>query len=176
MRKGLAIFLLVVSLCPFMGTKAILLRRKEAVREAVKERIMAGVGQNELTQLTFPLQAIETELKWKHSKEFEYKGQMFDVVKSEQRGDSISYWCIHDKAETKINHQLDQLTDLESSKDPQHKATLGNLLDFLKSLFWEQKELPQIVAVRHKSHFSYFLSKYRVYPSSDSPPPECECS
>ncbi|MBK8565488.1 MAG: hypothetical protein IPN76_19605 [Saprospiraceae bacterium] len=173
MRKGFAIFLLVVSLYPFMGTKAILLLRKQAVREAVKERILAGVGQNELVELTFSLQATKADLKWEHSKEFEYKGEMYDVVKSEQRADSITYWCIHDKAETEINRQLDKLTAHASGKDPQHKAALGNFFDFLKSLFCNEQptvERPAIASV--VNHFTYQFSTKTLYPPADSPPPE----
>jgi hypothetical protein len=156
-----------------MGTKAILLLRKQAIKEAVKERILAGVGQNELVQLTFSLQAIDSELKWEHSKEFEYKGEMYDVVKSEQWADSITYWCIHDKAETEINRQLDQLTAQESGKDPQHKAALGNFFDFLKSLFCtEQPTVVPPAIASTVNHFSYQFSLYPIYPSLDSPPPE----
>jgi hypothetical protein len=160
-------------LYPFLGTKAILLLRKEQIRETVKERILAGVGQNELVQLSFSLQAIKTELKWEHSKEFEYKGEMYDVVKSDHQADSITYWCIHDKAETEINRQLDQLTAHETGKDPQQKAALGNFLDFLKSLFCNEQpafERPAIASTA--TYFSYHFSTKNFYSPSDSPPPE----
>ncbi len=173
MRKGFAILLLVVSLYPFLGTKAILLLRKERIRETVKERILAGVGQNELVELSFSLQAIETELEWEHSKEFEYKGEMYDVVKAEQQADSITYWCIHDKAETEINRHLDQLTALETGKDPQHKAALGNFFDFLKSLFCNDQPAVERPAIASTvNHFPYHFSTKTFCPPADSPPPE----
>ncbi len=173
MRKGFAIFLLIVSLYPYLGTKAILLLRKGVVREQVKERILAGVGQNELAQLRFSNEAAQSELRWEHSKEFEYKGEMYDVVRSEQRADSVTYWCIHDRAETEINRQLDRLTDQETSKDPQRKAIFTDFFQFLKTLFFDEQPVAKQAAVASfENHFSYLFSTYLVYPTTDSPPPD----
>ena len=166
--------MLIVLLCPYLGTKAILLFRRMEVREAVKERLLAGVSPSELVQLTFSLKTIGTELEWEHSKEFEYKGEMYDVVKSAPTAtDSITYWCIHDKAETKVKRQLDQLTALETGNDPQHRNALGFFLDFLKSLFYDaQEEVEPPAVALIENHFSYLFFTGIIYPPTDSPPPD----
>lgn len=157
-----------------MGTKAIFLHRKHDIREAIKERIMAGVGQNEMVQLRFSLHDAKTQLEWEHSKEFEYQGEMYDVVKSEQRADSVTYWCIHDKAETQINRQLETLTSAATGSDPQHQASLGQFFSFLKSLFCEAPNAANPIADSTEAtpHYLYLFAKYPYSPLPTSPPPE----
>ncbi len=156
-----------------MGTKAILLHRKSEIREAVKAQIIAGVGQNELVQLSFSNYQIKTELRWEHAREFEYQGEMYDIVKSQQRADSITYWCIHDQAETQINRQLDTLTALAAGSDPQRQHSLGSFFDFLKSLFCEQpaEAQPIFAAASPTPHFYLFI-KQTYSPLPTAPPPE----
>ena len=48
----------------------------------------------------------EEELDWKHSKEFEYNGKMYDVISVQKGRDSISYTCWLDKEETELNIKL----------------------------------------------------------------------
>ena len=157
-----------------MGTKVILLHRKSEIREVMKARIMAGVGQNEMVQLTFSLQDTKTQLEWEHSREFEYRGEMYDVVKSEQRADSVTYWCIHDKAETQINRQLETLTAAATGSDPQHQASLSNFFSFLKSLFCEAPTAEQPIADNTEAapFRVYLFAKYPYSPLPSSPPPE----
>ncbi len=45
----------------------------------VKTRILAGVGKNQMVRLSFTALATKTQLRWEHSKEFEYKGEMYDI-------------------------------------------------------------------------------------------------
>lgn len=156
-----------------MGTNGILLHRKSAIREAVKAQIIAGVGQNELVQLSFSNKQIKSELRWEHANEFEYRGEMYDIVKSEQRADSITYWCIHDQAETQINRQLEALTAAATGSDQQQQNSLGNFFHFLKSLFCEQSaEAQPIVAVASPSSHFYLFSKQTYSPLPTAPPPE----
>lgn len=156
-----------------MGTKAILLHRKSEIREAVKAQIIAGVGQNELVQLSFSNKQIKSELRWEHAREFEYRGEMYDVVRSQQRADSITYWCIHDRAETQINQQLETLTAAATGSDPQQQNSLGNFFNFLKSLFCKQPaEAQPIVAVASPSSHFYLFSKQTYSPLPTAPPPE----
>lgn len=38
-------------------------------------------------------------MKWIHSREFEFKGQMFDVVRKAFKGDSVEMFCYRDLGE-----------------------------------------------------------------------------
>jgi len=127
-----------------------------------------------MVQLTFSEQAAKTQLKWEHDREFEYRGEMYDIVKLEQSADSITYWCIHDKAETQINRQLDALTSLATGSDPQHQTSLGYFFSFLKSLFCEAPTAAKPIADNtEKARFrAYLFAKYPYSSLPTSPPPE----
>ena len=56
---------------------------KAALKREIKWKMVAGIDQNELVLLKFSKEEAEKQLRWEHSKEFEYEGQMYDVVSKE---------------------------------------------------------------------------------------------
>ena len=56
-----------------------------------------------LTYLAFSLKDSQTQLEWEHSREFEFEGNMYDVMGQEICGDTIGYWCWLDHKENRIN-------------------------------------------------------------------------
>lgn len=68
--------------------------------------------------LTFSRKDSE-ELRWEHSREFEYKGHMFDVVSKKESGDSITYYCFADEKENKVKKKWNRL--LGKEKDEKNK-------------------------------------------------------
>jgi hypothetical protein len=58
-------------------------------------------------------------LRWEHSREFEYKGHMFDVVSKKESGDSITYYCFADEKENKVKKKWNRL--LGKEKDEKNK-------------------------------------------------------
>ncbi len=65
-----------------------------------------------------------------HAKEFEFLGDMYDIVRQSDKGDTTYYYCFHDREETqlaqKIHEQLFQLLAGDSEKSKQQK----NVWDF----------------------------------------------
>ena len=94
--------------------------------------IIAGMNKEHLVLLTFSLAETETVLSWHHSREFEFEGEMFDIVETEIFGDSVFYWCWHDKEETGINRQIDDLVANALSSDPQKREQQQRFTSFLK--------------------------------------------
>lgn len=140
-------------------------------------QIADGAGQNTLVRLAFTKAQATTALEWEHSREFEYKGEMYDVVKAEEKGDSLIYHCIWDKAETAINRQLDNLVRMVSNNNPQNKQDFKLLLDFFKSLFCTsaQNNHPHFAALVKQPHF-YRFSLPIVYTLPAVPPPRACCN
>ena len=66
--------------------------RKKIVRHEIKQRILPGTDRNELMMLRFTKEESEKKLKWEEPGEFEYDGEMYDVVFSESDGITVSYW------------------------------------------------------------------------------------
>lgn len=119
---------------PAATTYFYLQNRKREIRREVKHRMMEGLHSDELVILTFDKEA-SAELQWEHSKEFEFENQMYDVVRSVEKGDSIEYHCWPDNEETQVNKQLASTALLLFQGDPDQKEKKDNVHAFYKRLF-----------------------------------------
>lgn len=111
--------------------------QKKLVKKEIKRKIIAGLDKQELVLLKFSTKETQTLLRWEHAKEFEFKGEMYDVVETKITSDSIHYWCWWDFEETALNKKLFELTSLALNNNPQKKETQNQLINFYKSLFFE---------------------------------------
>lgn len=134
-RRRIGIVFLLSLVLPTFAAFVFLEIRKEILQERVQESLRDESSDEELRILTFSATAINSELIWKDHKEFSYKGEMYDVVRSEKSGDKIHYYCWHDSEETEINSQLDNLlelaigTDVPSNKNKEHLTHVFKSLD-----------------------------------------------
>ncbi len=99
--------------------------------------MIAGLNESDLVILKFKKSSIKSVLKWKHSKEFEFKGEMYDIVKSTVKGDTVRYMCWWDNKETKLNKQLAHLMDDIIGSNRQNKENQKRLVSFYQKLFHE---------------------------------------
>lgn len=158
MKQVFNIALCLCLLVPFLGTYSWLHVEKRQVKKEIKRQIIAGIDKDALVLLKFTARETETALRWHHSKEFEYQGEMYDIVDSEISGDSIFYWCWWDKAETALNKQLAQLVAQSTQQDPENTQQKQRLADFLKTL----------VAAKHPGYANHDLSLERNRPTIES--------
>lgn len=121
---------------PATGTIIYLHFQKKQVKKSVKKQIIAGIDKNALVLLKFSSEDIKALLRWEHSREFEYNGQMYDVIETVYRNDSVYYWCWWDYEETLLNKKLNKLTCIAFGKDPGQKEKQHQLISFYKSLFF----------------------------------------
>jgi len=134
--KRLLTILIFLSLAiPFAGTYAWLHFEKRTVKKAIKRKLIAGIDKDELVLLRFSKQDAETKLHWEHSKEFEYNGEMYDVVTSETCGDSVYYRCWWDHEETRLNKKLARLVEDAFSNHPGRTEKQEQLIDFIKKWY-----------------------------------------
>lgn len=131
MRKIAAIILFACLTVPYLGT-VWLHYQKSVVRKEIKRQMIAGIDKEELVLLRFSIKESKNNLRWEHSDEFEYDGEMFDVVQSEMKGDSIFYRCWLDRKETKLNKQLDNIVTQAMECNQQHKEQQKRLANFFK--------------------------------------------
>lgn len=82
---------------------------KVIVKNEVRRHIVSGIDEKGLVLLEFSKMETESLLRWEHSREFEYNGQMYDIVESWVQGDTVYYRCLWDRAETKLNCRLREL-------------------------------------------------------------------
>lgn len=85
--------------------------------------------------LTFTKKEAREKLRWEESREFEYNDQMYDVVFTETKGDSVFYHCFWDKEETVLNIQIKKLVAQALGQHPQNKESQKRLITFLQTLY-----------------------------------------
>ena len=135
LKSIISILLLISFTVPFGGSYILLQYQKRQVKKEIKERIISGIDKNDLVVFKLSKKESETELLWEHSGEFEYRGEMYDIVHSEEKGDTIFYWCWWDYKETKLNKQLDNLVAQAMGHNPGIQANTKSIATFLFSLF-----------------------------------------
>lgn len=164
---------LIVSLVAPLGIGFVTLHlQKIQIRKIVSETLLNGVEEGEIIELKFTVAQAKTLLKWEHSKEFEYKGQMFDVIEQKIIGDTITYKCWWDRRESAINQQLDELIAKALGNDPFHKDRELKLMDFLKKLFIVQVQDPLTITEPIRPvHFIYLERATGLSPKPSFPPP-----
>lgn len=123
-------------IAPVLGTYGWLQYKKTSVKKEVKEQLIAGKNKEELTLLRFTRKEAQTKLDWEHAREFEYNNQMYDVVETKTKGDSIFYWCWLDQEETELNRKLKNLVAQILATDQQNKENQKRLINFFKSLYY----------------------------------------
>tara|TARA_R110001592_G_scaffold307299_2_gene580929 strand:+ start:464192 stop:464725 length:534 start_codon:yes stop_codon:yes gene_type:complete len=175
LNRLLSILLLLCLIAPFLGSVLWVKHQKHLVKKSVKKEIIAGIDREDLVELTFSANQLKTDLNWKHSKEFEYLGKMYDIVEQSASGDSTTYWCWLDKEETELNNQLDRLLAIAWNKNDQQHNQQNHLTAFVKSLCLSSpfsftcnalpSELNENIADHQFSYTSLFLS-------IESPPPQ----
>lgn len=172
-RNLLGIALLFMLVAPLVTTYSWLRVEKLQLRRAVKEMLLSGVEEETLVRLSFTETQLHTELRWEHADEFEYRDQMYDVVKKETQGDTTIFWCWPDHRESGLNQVLSQLVDRHLSQDPLQQDQRRQFRDFFQQLYCTS--LPKLsIPVQSDVRLSYCYqqSLASFFPIPPVPPPE----
>jgi len=166
--------LLLVLIAPALTTYFWIQYQKSLVKREVKWKMIEGIDKNELVLLKFTDVESKTLLRWKHSKEFEYNLQMYDIVETKVVGDSLYYWCWWDYKETELNKQLAELVKNTLNNSPQKKEKQEHLFSFFKSLFSSNKfNLDKVYpAQKTEQNNIYLTSLFSNKISPPTPPPQ----
>ncbi len=107
MRKVLAFILFTILICPYLFTELLYDLQIYKTRKQVKREIISSLNKSDLVIIKLHRTQIH-ELRWEHSKEFEYKGHMYDIVYKKIIQDSIYYYTWWDQKESELNNLLDK--------------------------------------------------------------------
>ncbi len=138
--------------------------------------MIAGMDQEELVLLKFSKEESETKLRWEHAEEFEYNGQMYDIVSHEIKGDSIFYRCWWDYDETDLNKKLKKMVAIAFDQDEDNREIQENFYTYLWSFFftdplaWQATPLQNIGLVFQDSMHPNAFNSIRLTPPT--PPPK----
>lgn len=172
MKKFLIVFLVFCLIFPLTGSIIYFKYQATQVKRAVKHQIIAGIAKSELVLLSFSPKEKE-KLNWKHSKEFEYKEEMYDIVYTEFSNDTTHYWCWWDYKETELNQQLSKVVLTILGENPERKQKSDSLFRFYKSLFFSKEE--QLNTITPKvilKYNAYNLSGISLSYPPKTPPPK----
>jgi hypothetical protein len=165
----LLIFLFAPALIMYFGLQY----QKSQVRHEIKWRMIKGIDKDELVLLKFTEEDSQKKLLWKHSKEFEYKGQMYDIIETKIIGDTIYYWCWWDHEETNLNKQLTELVANSLGKDPLNKEKQKQLDNFYKTLYHSKFVPLKFLTAESGQEIFYIVKNYlSVSHKPHVPPPE----
>lgn len=112
-----------------------------SVKQAIKQQIKEGVPKEDQVVIPIP-KGLEREtnniFEWKEPREFRYKGEMYDVLYEENRGDTTWYTCIHDVKESGLFKELNAKTRLylRVNQQEQKKRALAFHLCHLQYCFY----------------------------------------
>lgn len=175
-KRIIAISLLFILFAPVVTIFLYLQYEKKVVRREVKWKMIAGLDQEELVLLKFSKEQTETELRWEHSKEFEYNEQMYDIVSTEIKGDSIFYRCWWDHEETALNKRLKKLVVNAFDQDENKRDAQLNLHLYLRSFFctdvfnWEMIPSQKVLVVYQDLIQPKYFTSLLISPPT--PPPK----
>ncbi|UAB81551.1 hypothetical protein INR76_01960 [Marixanthomonas sp. SCSIO 43207] len=171
MKKIFASLLLLCLLLPSAGTYVWLSFHKKQLKKEVKHKIIAGLDKEDLVYLKFSKVDAQKNLEWKHSKEFKYKGQMYDIVETKITKDSIAYWCWWDYEETKLNKKLNKVLIGVFQEDSTTQEKHRRLTSFHQQLFYQNHPVWQIALPKTTSTNSNIKYIELFYKSISIPPP-----
>lgn len=175
LNKKIAVFSLLFCflLDPIIGTFTYFYVKRTFIKIEVKNKISSGISRDKLVLLKFSVEESKKKLNWKHSREFEYNHNMYDVVEKKTIGDTVYYWCYYDHEEAELNRKIEKLIDRASNRSTKLITDLYYLMYFFKSLYCPlffdlSFPTPQILG-KKENQFSYLYSSIFISPST--PPP-----
>jgi hypothetical protein len=105
------------------------------LRKEIKRKMIAGLNEEELVKLKFANADLNKKLQWKHSKEFEFNGEMYDIVSSKKTADSTEYLCWWDAEESVLNQKLLALVSKKIPDLPGNRELSFQLTNFYKTFY-----------------------------------------
>jgi hypothetical protein len=172
--KSLVSFVLLFCLiAPFTG--AYLALRYQLLKNSseVLAKLKTTECNPDLILLKFSSSEAKAKLKWHKNDEFEFKRDMYDIVKQEINQDSSFFWCYKDNKETKIRKDFKLLVNNALNGDSPKKNGSKISIDFFKliclsSFNYLYTESPLASIASDFIATSYFINKF----SPPKPPPK----
>ncbi len=149
--------------------------RQHSIRSEVKAMIKNGAPDS--LRYNFFIDDIENdpEFTWIHSKEFRYRGDMYDILSKKTTEDGrVLTHCIRDVKESGLFAELDRMVQSGMNGDPQQRNQQQHWHKLFHSLFFSDSDddSPRIVKFTNQ-HFTLNLcTESNGKKEPPSPPPQ----
>jgi hypothetical protein len=109
MKKALSIITILCFIIPAISVYIFLLAEKENIKKVNREKTLSENNFNNWIKIELTEEEAQELIEWENDHEFEYKHNMYDVVKKEKSGNHLIYWCYQDLEESFVNEQIGEL-------------------------------------------------------------------
>ena len=136
--KKLAAILLTLLICfSTVGYYIVFKTSQLKVKSEIKKLIKNSVPEDQLVVFRLSPEN-QNDFEWLHSKEFRYKGNMYDIVrKTVISASETDLYCIHDVKETGLFAHLDFLVKEAMNHDKNASKARNLLSGFLSILYFQ---------------------------------------
>ena len=110
-------------------------------KKEVKQIIKAGIPQEQLIMFAFHKSIYYKEIsnfKWTKKNEFRYKSEMYDIIKTENRNDSVYFYCFHDLKESDLFKNLDFAVYNYLQRNPSKNKEMFSLLTSFNQFYFTE--------------------------------------
>lgn len=173
------IYLPVVLILVLHGLLDILVFKslESTYKKEVKLIIKAGIQDEDLVLFKFHQNISDSAVpgfQWMKKNEFRYKNEMFDIIKKEQHGDSVYFYCYHDLKESGLFANLDKKIADYLAGNPDKESNIKSIFNQMNKYFNDNPCLDDLNF--YPSDFSYsgklFQATLKGYNSILLPPPK----
>ncbi|MBR9861682.1 hypothetical protein GYB22_13235 [bacterium] len=170
-RKAFGIAFLVLLVLPVILLLLGFKHQQHQIRRAVKHQIIQGIEKEQLSLIKIHLKDAQ-QLSWKHSKEFKYRGEMYDVVYRDTTGDTLIYYCWWDNKETALNKQLSLAVTKYFGTNNQNDKQKNKLQHFIKTLICVEAFESVYICPSSSSDWEDVIYRcLKIFPDHELPPP-----
>ena len=128
--------ILILTLClPMLVIWSYFMVKQQMVKNEVEEKRNEGFNKDVVKILTFAKKDIKNIVRWEYDREFEFLGEMYDVISSKESKDSVSYTCYWDIEETKIKKQIAKLFFSDNEKLPFQHEKEAKMIEYFKQFY-----------------------------------------
>ncbi len=175
MKKIAVLFLLSIFLFNTIGYFVVFTTLSFQLKNQINYKITNGVKAEELTLITIDKKHAQ-DIEWlEMNEEMHYKGERYDIIKSTETAETITYYCISDKQEEHLFASLyEHIINSISGNDSKKNTTSKKVIDDTFSSYFSANELlsawTSIIGSDYSDYITEFTSS--TYLQIDSPPPE----
>lgn len=132
-----SLLFLALLILPMLCMQFQLRQQIRRIKHEVQNAILQGLPKEDLRIFHFnPLE--QKQLQWEHEHEFEWHGQMFDVVSMQKQGNKLIIECWPDQKESALKQHMRTMWARALGSDPKHQSEKDRLYQFLSHLYFEQ--------------------------------------
>lgn len=165
MKKLIALFFILVFLFNSMGYFVVFQLEQFAAREEMRSNIDLGVFDSRITVLSInnTLLSNTNSSFQKFGNEFIYNGQLYDIVKSENKGNETVFYVLNDQKEEHLFASLENhfQSHQEGTTDSKHPAPNKKLGKNLVKAYFFQNIAVLAFNLRENSNTPSFVSFYQ---------------